>query len=136
MIAQSSESPSKVWFEEPDTVFVTLNGYIDATAGARTLRAQNACTEGRPYVIVVCDVQRATGMSGEARRQLINNSQGAQARGVVIVGGSYPIRTIASMIFRAATLLGVPLLPFRFANNLAEARALLPELRRALRAVV
>jgi hypothetical protein len=128
---------SDVWFEEPDTVFIALRGYISEIEGAQIFRAQNALLARLRYAILICDIREVTGMSSGARRQLVDEGKGGTPRAVVVVAASHSIRTLAELISRGMISLGlIPAPGFRFARDLAEARALVPAIRRELQSQI
>jgi hypothetical protein len=141
MVEQPSKVPappaaggdSEVWFEEPYTIFVAMRGYISDDECARIFRAQSAYMAGLRYLILVCDMQAFTGISLGARRQLVERGKQGPPCAVVIVGASYPMRSLAQIVSRAMVSLGIlPAPGYRFARDLAEARGLLPTLRSEL----
>jgi len=132
-VLRTPTSHPDVWIERPDILHVTMRGTLDAAEAAPLLAAQLEAGGTWPHAIVLCDVSRLEWMTMPARQAFAATRNAGPPRAIVVIGANATLRTIADLLFRAVQALRpAHPSPTRFVRDLAEARAVVPELRRLL----
>ena len=129
---------SSVVYEPPDLYITTFVGDIDAADLMRIADEQNRLFEqqlpgGRDYILVLADVSAIGRITADARKTFANLAPSVKVCGTAIIGASFPIRVIATLVNKAANLLAnrAQSNPVCFFGTEAEARAWLAK-RRAI----
>lgn len=125
-----------LWIEEPDTVFMDLDGDITSENILDFLAPVARLGEaGRP-VILVQDLSKVGSFTAGARKAITDDLRSSHIKLVISVGASFQLRVVLSMINKTARMLNRELAETVFAKDLAEARAMLPAERARLAANV
>jgi hypothetical protein len=129
---------SSVVYEPPDLYITKFVGDIDAADLRRIAEEQNRLFEqqlpgGRDYILALADVSAVGRITADARKAFGQMAPSVKVCGTAIIGASFPIRVIATLVNKAGNLLAnrTQMNPVCFFGTEAEARAWLAE-RRAI----
>ena len=129
---------SSVVYEPPDLYITRFVGDVDAATITRIAEEQNRLFEqqlpgGRDYILALADVSAIRRVTTDARETFRNIAPSINVYGIAIVGASFHIRVVATLVTRAANLLTnrTQRNPVCFFGTEAEARAWLAK-RRAI----
>ncbi len=130
----STESQSFATTEEPDLVIGHYVGLVDVDDIRRLADVQRNFCKGKPNVLLIADVHRMDRITPNARRVAAEPvDKTTRVVGLAVVGASFHIRVIGTMLFRGAHLLDpTRVFPVRFFESQPEARVWFDELRREL----
>jgi hypothetical protein len=119
-------------FEPPDIVVSRMVGELDGPTMALAMRQLIDWSRGRPYVLVLTDLSRVTGLSASARRELIIHGHKLPPRALAVFGGTFAVRVVTELLERASSLLGSQNRWAHHFDDEASARAWLVEMRAKL----
>ena len=120
-------------FVPPDQVrFVMCGVFEDADAVAYLDFIQVHAHEGSGLLYGVYDLTHMTRMDEGARKRVVNVGQSYSFGGIAVIGASFSMRTLASMLLRAGKLLAPKYFnfPHKFVASMDDANAWFDELRR------
>ncbi|MDI1430432.1 STAS/SEC14 domain-containing protein [Polyangium sorediatum] len=125
--------------EEPDLIVWRMIGHVSGDDIRRLFDVQQRFCEGWPHAFVLVDVRRAEHFTPEARRIAAEGPAGGAVvlpiRANAVVGASFHIRVLGTLVSRAAALLNpTNTAPLRFFETEPEARAWLAERSREINA--
>ena len=129
----SQEFQSFATVEEPDLVIGHYVGSVDVGDIRRVADVQRTFCKGKPHVFLMADLHRMDRITPEARRVAVEPVDSTPILAMALVGASFHIRVIGTMLIRGAQILRPEsAFPTRFFESQAEARVWLDELRRQL----
>lgn len=123
------------WFrwEPPDTGYVVYTGDVDGPTMKELSQKARTFTIGKPRVFLIVDMTYAGRIATEARKISADGSAGLALRGIAVIGASWAVRVIATLVTRAVDLLHQNTdNPTKFFANESEARAWIDGRRRML----
>lgn len=110
--------------EQPDTIFVEINGDISAEDIRGLLVHVARLGDGEGPVYFVQDLSKLGSFRAAARTEIAKDPRTARVAVVVCIGASFHVRVIMSMIDRALKFVRPTTPLILFATDMAEARAL------------
>jgi hypothetical protein len=120
--------------EEPHDIFVAR--YVGDISGADIVRLTEELRRrmvGKPHAFLLGDFHRMGRTTTDARSAGAEMLRALHLRGSAMIGASFHIRAIATLVFKAVELLNKPLdHPMRFFDTEAEGMAWLVERSREL----
>jgi hypothetical protein len=121
-------------FEPPDLFFLVTVGEMTPAAISALYDEIDRLAAGKDHLFSILDVRRSAVASPEARRIMLARGQKLPFRGTALIGAKGPVQAIASLLFRAISLLKPAGKddPVRFFDTEGEARAWIAERRRAV----
>lgn len=123
------------FYREEDLVCFECHGIFELADAQQMYAATGAVVHQYGYVLLLSDASAATGVSAEARRYIGERARAGYDEGLtVIVGSSFPMRAMITLLRNASRLIGQPMAPMRFCASSAEGLAWLATQRPLLRA--
>lgn len=121
-------------FEPPDLFILVTAGYVTASVVSAVYEGVERLSAGRAPLFRIIDFHRLTGVAPEARKIAVERQKHITFRGSALIGGNRAMRALASLSFRAFSLLAPSDKddPVRFFKTGEEARAWISERRRAV----
>jgi SpoIIAA-like len=122
-----------VKWEPPDLLVLVYKGDIWPDEMTRAIEKSHYFIRAQPYHLALLDVTHFLSMKPEARKLAVASSEKENIRGAAVVGASFHVRALGSMLIRAAQIFykGKDN-PTEFFNNEKDARAWLEQRRRIL----
>lgn len=115
---------------EKDLTIVRLRGDYDLATENYLTYVRNEAGKRNGYRLTLMDITNAGTVARDARASLVRYRDDVETPGsLALVGASFPVRTLVSMMLQAARALTRRPLDFRFFATEQEARAWLDEER-------
>ncbi|NMO16291.1 hypothetical protein HPC49_27055 [Pyxidicoccus fallax] len=127
--------PHKVWFEEPDTVWLATDGVYDMKLLQEMRVLVLELKKTHPVLHHIVDARKGSGMSPDVRKLMGEHPDTLPFDSSVMYGSSFAMRTMVNMMSRAQELLGrKATIKFTMVATEEEARSWTAEQREAARA--
>ncbi|MCP3141083.1 STAS/SEC14 domain-containing protein [Pyxidicoccus xibeiensis] len=124
--------PHMMWFEEPDTVRVTLSGVYDMKLLEESRALVLELQKRHPTLYLIMDARNGAGMAADVRKQLSTSEDYMPYAASAMFGTGFAMRTMINMMVRAGSLLGrSSSRPFVMVGTEEEAKAWVAKVREA-----
>lgn len=125
--------PHELQIEDPDLVTLRWRGVIGPTDLLRAFEQLHQHCGAWPHVLVVNDMSQLESIPPETRRVVPEATGWMPMRGVVMYGGSFAVRTLATLLLKVVNLVRGGENPSHFVTTEDDARAWIEQRRVALR---
>jgi hypothetical protein len=110
-------------FEPPDLLYIRLAGILDEAEAIRGVEALvSSCARAPNGGLVLADLRDLTSITPAARREAVQRSKSAVIRAAAMVGASFHVRVLVTLVRKGAQLVLGRSYPLRFFNTEIEAR--------------
>lgn len=102
-------------YRQDDLLFFELHGMFELPDVQRMYAITDDTVQAYGYILTLFDASAATGITVEARRYVGEKSKASPNEGAAaIIGASFPIRTLITLLRNASRLIGRPMPPMQF----------------------
>ena len=123
-------------FQEPDTIFMELNGEVSAKEGSFMNQLQVQMGQGKERLFLLIDMGGFEGMDPEVRKESGLTMKTLPLRGIAVYNATFKAKVIAKLIVSAMNLFksSAERAPFEVFDGPDSARAWIARRRRELSA--